>query len=209
MSDKLVVGLVGGIGSGKSQVAAVFAVRGAKVIAGDALAHQALRQPAIRDEIVRRWGEDLLDERGEIERRRLAGIVFADPVQRRALEELVHPWIRDRIQEEVRAAREDPHVRLIVLDAAIMLEAGWNAVCDRLVYIDAPPELRRQRVAGQRGWSAEEMEAREQAQMPLTEKAAHADHVLDNSSSLEHLSRQVDELLRSWGLSGRPALERT
>jgi dephospho-CoA kinase len=203
-SNKPVIGLVGGIGSGKSQVAAAFARRGARVIAGDELAHEALRQPDVKEQVARRWGPDLLDEKGEVRRRRLGGIVFADPEELKALEEMVHPWIKRRIAEEAEKARNDPAVRLIVLDAAVMLEAGWNDVCDRLVYVDAPREVRLQRLAGQRGWTADEVAAREQAQLPLTAKASRADHAIDNSASLAHLGRQVDDLLRLWDLAVGP-----
>ncbi|HEY7156340.1 MAG TPA: dephospho-CoA kinase [Gemmataceae bacterium] len=197
--DKLVLGLVGGIGSGKSQVAAAFARRGARIIAGDQLAHAALRDSDIRDRVRERWGDEVIDENGEVNRRRLGAIVFADAAELKALEALTHPWIRRRIHAEMEEAREDPHVPLIVLDAAIMLEAGWNDVCDRLIYIDAPRAVRLQRVARQRGWTEKEVAAREQAQLPLTEKVVRADHVLDNSTSLEHLDRQVDDLLHLWG----------
>lgn len=202
--EKVVVGLIGGIGSGKSQVAALFAARGARVISGDAIAHEALRQPELRERIVQRWGRHLLDGNGELKRRALAAVVFADDDERRALEAIVHPWIRRRIREETAGAQADAEARLIVLDAAIMLEAGWNDVCDHLVYIDAPRSLRLARLAGQRGWTAAEVEAREKAQMPLTEKASRADHVLDNSGTLEHLSRQIDDLLCAWGLAPPP-----
>jgi dephospho-CoA kinase len=195
-----VVGLLGGIGSGKSQVAAEFARHGARVVSGDGLAHQALRQPRVKEQVVRRWGPGMLDEKGEVRRRELGAVVFADPAQRQALEEMVHPWIKERIRAEVEAARRDPRVALVVLDAAIMLEAGWDGACDRLVYVEAPREVRLRRVAEQRGWTAREVEAREGAQMPLTDKAARADHVLDNSASLEHLGCQVLALLRQWGL---------
>jgi dephospho-CoA kinase len=195
-----VLGLIGGIGSGKSKVAAAFAARGARLISGDELAHEALRQPDIKARIAERWGSDVFDERGEVDRRRLAAVVFADPGERRALEVMVHPWIRSSIRRGVEEARRDPAVRLVVLDAAIMLETGWNEICDRLVFVDAPREERVRRVAGQRGWTAQELEARERAQLPLTEKAAKADHALDNSGSLDHLGRQVEELMRGWGL---------
>jgi dephospho-CoA kinase len=200
-NSKLVVGLLGGIGSGKSQVAAAFARHGARVIAGDQLGQAALRDPDIRARVVSRWGERIVDENGAIDRRRLAAIVFADPEERKALEAITHPWIRQRIHAEVEEARNDPHVPLIVLDAAVMVEAGWDEVCDRLVFIKAPRAVRLERVARQRGWSETEVEAREQAQLPLTEKAIRADHVLDNSASLEHLNRQVNDLLHLWGLA--------
>ncbi len=202
---KPVVGLIGGIGSGKSQVAAAFAARGACIVSGDALAHEALRQPGVKAEISARWGGGVFDDSGEVARGKLAAVVFADPAERRALEAMVHPWIRKRIREEVEAARREPAVRLVVLDAAIMLETGWNEICDRLVYVDAPNEVRQRRVAGQRGWSAADLEAREAAQLPLTEKAARADHALDNSGSLDRLGQEVEALLRSWGLTPGPA----
>jgi dephospho-CoA kinase len=199
--EKLVVGLLGGIGSGKSQVAAAFARLGARIIAGDQLGQAALRDPDIRARVVSRWGQGIVDENGEIDRRRLAAIVFADPAQRKELEAITHPWIRQRIWEQVEEARKDPRVPLIILDAAVMLEAGWNEVCDRLLFIEAPREVRLARVAQQRGWSEKDVEAREQAQLPLTEKAVRADHVFDNSVSLEHLNRQVNDLLQLWGLA--------
>jgi dephospho-CoA kinase len=199
--DKLVIGLVGGIGSGKSQVAAAFAHHGARIIAGDQLGQAALRDPQIRARVVSRWGDGIVDEQGEIDRRRVAAIVFADVGERKALEAMTHPWIRQAIHRDIAEANREPRVRLIVLDAAVMLEAGWNDVCDHLIYIEAPRNVRLQRVARQRGWSEKEVEARERAQLPLTEKAVRADYVFDNSASLEHLNRQVYELLHLWGLS--------
>lgn len=199
--NKLVVGLLGGIGSGKSQVAAAFARYGARIIAGDQLGQAALRDPDIRARIVSRWDQGILDRHGEIDRRRLAAIVFADPAERKALEAITHPWIRQRIRAEVEEGCNDPRVPLIVLDAAVMLEAGWNEVCDRLIFIEAPRAARLKRVSRQRGWSEKEVDAREQAQLPLTEKAVRADHVFDNSESLEHLNRQVNDLLHLWGLA--------
>ncbi|HVS37815.1 MAG TPA: dephospho-CoA kinase [Gemmataceae bacterium] len=201
----LVIGLVGGIGAGKSRVAEAFARRGARVITGDALAHEALRQPEVKEQIVRRWGAGMLDDKGEVHRRQVAGVVFGDPGELKALEAMVHPWIKKRIRDEVDAARTDGSARLVVLDAAVMLEAGWHDVCDKLVFIDAPRDARRRRVAQQRGWKAEELEMREAAQLPLTAKAAHADHTIDNSASLDHLERQVDELVRRWGRADESA----
>jgi dephospho-CoA kinase len=198
---KPVIGLIGGIGSGKSRVAALLRDKGGRVIAGDDLGHEALRQPAIRDRVIDRWGKGLLQDNGEINRRRLGAIVFADPAARHALERIVHPWITQRMRDEVAQAQADPAARFVVVDAAILLEAGWNDLCDRLVFVDAPTEVRRRRIAAQRGWTSAEAEAREQAQLPLTAKAVRADYTLHNAGSLESLDRQVDDLLRVWGLS--------
>ncbi|HZT79526.1 MAG TPA: dephospho-CoA kinase [Gemmataceae bacterium] len=197
---KPVIGLVGGIGSGKSRVAAAFAARGGKVISGDAAGHEALRQPEIRERVVRRWGQQVLDEKGEIDRRAVARVVFADPAELRALEEIVHPWIGRRLREEIAAAQSDPAVPFVVLDAAVMLEAGWNNVCDKLVYVDAPRAERLRRLAAQRGWTEKEVAARESNQLPRSEKITRADCVVDNSGPPEAAARQVDDLLRRWGL---------
>jgi dephospho-CoA kinase len=195
-----VVGLIGGIGSGKSAVAAEFARRGAAVISGDLAGHEALRQPEIRDVLVKRWGDQVLDERGEIDRKKVAAIVFGDPGERKALEALVHPEIRRRLKEQIALARTRPDVPLIVLDAAVLLEAGWDALCDRIVFVETGEAVRRERVQ-QRGWRLEQMAQREAAQLPLTQKRCRADHVLDNSSTLDHLGRQVAGLMQIWGLS--------
>lgn len=197
---KPVLGLLGGIGSGKSRVADSLARHGGWVIRADQLGHQALRQPEIAQRVVERFGAGVLDEQGQIVRSRVAAIVFGDPAELRALEEIVHPWIGQAIREEVARAQANPAARFIVLDAAVMLEAGWHKVCQRLVFVDVPAELRQERLARQRGWSAEQVRERESAQMPLTEKAARADHVLDNSGTTEELDRQVQELLTRWQL---------
>jgi dephospho-CoA kinase len=201
---KPVIGLIGGMGSGKSMVATLFAARGAKVISGDQLGHEALAQPDIRKKVIERWGPHLLDEKGEVDRRRLGAIVFADPRERAALEVLVFPWIERRFREEIAATESDPDIALVVLDAAIMLEAGWNRVCDRLVYVDAPREVRLRRLAEQRGWSAEEVAARENVQMPLAEKRQRADFVIDSSGPPEQVAAQVDRLQRLWEGMGQP-----
>jgi dephospho-CoA kinase len=194
------VGLIGGMGAGKSLVAAAFARRGARVISGDQLGHESLRQPPIKAALVQRWGPVILDEHGEVNRRRVGAIVFADADERRALESLVFPWIVRRFREEQQAAQTDPNVTLVVLDAAILLEAGWNTWCDWLVYVHAPREVRLQRLAEGRGWSAKEVVVRERAQMALTDKVSRADYALDNSGPPEETARQVDRLLGQWGI---------
>ncbi|HYT94945.1 MAG TPA: dephospho-CoA kinase [Gemmataceae bacterium] len=205
--QKPVIGLIGGIGSGKSRVAAEFARRGARIIAGDQLGHEALRQPDVKARVVERWGPDVLDADGEVNRRKVAAIVFADTAQLRGLEAIVFPWIESRIAEEIARAQQDPAVALILLDAAVLLEAGWNKHCDWIVYVHTPRDTRLARLASQRGWTAKEVDARANAQLPLTEKVTRADFVVDNSGPLEATARQVDDLLRQWGVHTEPANE--
>jgi dephospho-CoA kinase len=198
---KPVIGLIGGIGSGKSRVADAFAQHGAYVISGDQLGHEGLGQPDIIAQVVGHFGNEVLDDSGNVNRRRLGGVVFADAAQRRALETMVFPWIERRFAEEAAVAQADPNVALIVFDAAILLEAGWDRRCDRVVFVDAPREVRLRRLADQRSWSAKEVEAREHAQWPLPEKRNRADAVVDNAGPPEELDRQIVDLLRRWGLA--------
>ena len=195
---KLVIGLIGGIGSGKSSAAAALAKLGARVISGDLLGHEALRDADIKKQVVEHWGKRVLDRQGEIDRSRLGAIVFGNPEERRKLEAIVHPYIKRRLAEEIDAAQADRRVKLIVVDAAVMLEVGWSKHCDRILYVEAPRNLRLKRLAQQRGWTAKELAAREEAQMPLSEKKAFADAVLNNSGSVEQLQEEIGKLLKRW-----------
>jgi dephospho-CoA kinase len=191
-----VIGLVGGIGSGKSLVAEEFARHGGRVVSGDQLGHEALRQPAIRAQVLRRWGPKVVGPDGEIDRRQLGAIVFGDPAERQALESMVFGYIGKGLADQVAAARADPAVKLVVVDAAIMLEAGWNKNCDWLVYVHAPRPVRLARLAQQRGWSEKEVQAREAAQWPLTDKVARADFVIINRGEPRLVAEQVAALVR-------------
>lgn len=199
---KPVIGLVGGIGAGKSAVAEVLAERGGRIVAGDPAGHAALLDPDVRARVASRWPEAISKD-GAIDRKTLGRIVFADPVQLKELEAIVFPWIEDRLRREIAAAEADPSVRFVVLDAAIMLEAGWQRVCDKLVFVDVPRELRVARVA-LRGWTPEDLDRRERTQMALSEKQARADAVLTNTAGMYELQKNVDALLAHWGLAAQP-----
>jgi len=195
-NQKLLLGLVGGIGSGKSAVAAMLRECGGHVIDADQLGHEALRQPEIREQVTARWGNDILDETGGVSRRKLAAVVFSNPQERKALEDLVFPWIERRIREEIEKAKQDATVRFVVLDAAILLETGWGKACDVIVFVSVQRETRLQRICQQRGWSQKEVEAREQAQYSLEDKAARAHTVIDNCGDLSQTRKQVEALLQ-------------
>lgn len=191
-----VVGLIGGIGSGKSLVAGYLAELGARVIDADKIGHEALRQPEVREQAIHRWGPAILTEEGNIDRRKLGRIVFADASERRALEAMVHPWIGRRIHEQLTHAQHDPQARFVVLDAAILLETGWDRVCDYVIYVDSPRAERLQRLQAQRGWNEKEVTAREGSQLPLEEKRGRADAIVDNSGDPAQTRRQVEQLVK-------------
>ncbi|MFO0810007.1 MAG: dephospho-CoA kinase [Gemmataceae bacterium] len=183
-----VIGLVGGVGSGKSAVAAALARRGGCVVDADALGHRALRQPELMARILARWPQVHADD--GIDRRKLGSIVFGDAAARRELESIVHPWIVQRIRDEL-AACNGPFA---VVDAPLLLEAGLRGDCDLVAFVDVPAAERARRVAT-RGWSADELARREAAQMPLAEKRRLADIVVNNAGSPQELDAQVERLL--------------
>jgi len=197
---KPVIGLIGAIGAGKSTAAHCFAARGGTVIDADEIGHEALRQPAIVARVVDRWGERVRKPDGSLDRRAIGRIVFADSSQRVALEELVFPYIGKRCRDEVARGLAEPGTRFVVLDAAVMLEAGWNNETDWVVYVDAPRSARLARLAQRSGWTEQDLAARESAQLPEHAKKARADAVIVNNSHVESLQQQVDRLLTGWGV---------
>jgi dephospho-CoA kinase len=188
-----IIGLIGGVASGKSAVGAALARRGAVVYNADEFGHAVLKEPAVRDELVERWGPGVLGGDGEISRPAVAKIVFArtndGEQQREYLEQVVHPGIRRRIEAAIQALPE-MSVPAVVIDAALLLEAGWAAVCTSIVFVNAPREQRMAR-ARSRGWSDEEFSRREAAQLPIEEKRRRASYVLENSGTLAELDAAV------------------
>jgi len=194
-----VIGLLGGVASGKSLVARQLAALGAGVLDADQAAHEALNIPRIEDSVRKRWGERVFGADGRVDRSQLARIVFADPPEgpreRQFLEQLTHPAIGRKLAKEAErlAASGSPAA---VLDAPLLLEAGWDRLCSRLVFVDAPRELRLVR-ASARGWSEREFLAREAAQQSLDCKRRRADMVVDNTGPPEQTRAQVERFWHS------------
>jgi dephospho-CoA kinase len=197
---KPIVGLIGGMGSGKTLLARELARRGGCIIAGDPLGHEALERPEIAQKLIDQLGPEIRESKGGISRSKLAALVFADPNKRRVLEAAVHPYIEKRFGELLRQAAADDACRFIVLDAAILLEAGWRKFVDAVVYVHAPRPVRLGRLWEERGWSEAEVQARERAQLPLAEKIAAADFIVDNLGPAEDISRQAEDLLAELGV---------
>jgi dephospho-CoA kinase len=190
-----IIGIVGGIGSGKSFVADAMQKLGGYLVAADQLGHEALRDADIKAKLIARWGTDILDEHGDTDRRKLGRIVFAHAAELKALESLVFPYIETRILEEITRARTRPDLKFIILDAAIMLETGWHRHCDKIVFVDASRKLRLARLKEKRGWDEKELQRRENVQKPVTEKEHYADAVIVNDADLDKVARQVQDTL--------------
>jgi dephospho-CoA kinase len=190
------IGLVGGIGSGKSSVAEMLGKLGAGVISADAAGHAVLaEEPAVQDAIRQRWGSGVFAADGSVDRSAVAQRVFAPgragKEDLRFLERLVHPLIRQRLLSQLKALSAQGR-RAIVIDAALLFEAGWHDLCNIIVFIDAPRPVRLAR-ARRRGWADDQFDARDAAQWPVDEKRRRADAVLENNGTLDNLRQAVGE----------------
>ena len=194
-----VIGVTGGIGSGKSSVARLLAECSGIVVDADQIAHEALRQPEILGRVVTQFGTTVIGPDGAIDRKRLGKIVFSAPEKRVALEAIVLPWIRGRIHQELSAARARTDCRIVVLDAPLLIEGGWTDHVDVMIHVDSSFSSRLARVQD-RGWDESELKRRELLQLPLTDKQAMADHVVNNSGGLESLRSQVQAIVKELGL---------
>jgi len=189
------VGLTGGTASGKSTVAAMLRDRDFRVLDADVLAHELLEpeQPAY-EEVVREFGEDILQRNGEVDRGKLGAIVFADPDKRARLNRILHPRIRD-ISNNWFATLDHPGgPELAFEDAALIFEAGLKGYFDRVVVCWCRPEQQVSRLV-ERGLSEEEARRRIASQMPMEEKRRLADELIDCSGPMEETERQVTLLI--------------
>lgn len=195
----ILIGILGGVASGKSEVANRLRALGAEVLDADRAGHAVLCEPEVRQALERRWGPRILDAAGQVDRRKVAEIVFAGTTESEAelafLEGLTHPRIGRRLEEQL-AQWQRAGVPAAVLDAPVMLKAGWDRLCQRMVFVDTPWPVRLAR-ARQRGWTEAEFAAREAAQEPLEAKRARADVTIDNAATREQLAAQVDRFWQS------------
>ena len=199
-TPRIVLGLLGGIASGKSTVSALVAAGGrGRVIDADALARQALDQCARDGRLADGLGPWALTASGAPDRKAIAARVFGDPAALRALERLTHPHVTAQIDEAVYEHRTGKGAPILVLDVPLLLEAGLDRRCDALWFVDAPDAARYARAEKRLGLSREDVERREAAQSPLARKKARADLVLENGGSPESLARDVAKALSSLG----------
>ncbi len=195
MALKPVIGLAGGIGSGKTTVARLLREAGAAVVDSDELNLAQLHHPDVRRELQSWWGNSILDGSGELDRKRIAEIIFRDPNDRRRLERLVHPRIARERERLIERHQCDPQVRAIVLDTPLLVESNLDERCDAVIFVEADEEVRRRRVVERRGWSTEEWARREKSQNALDKKKSRADYVVvNNSSDLAQLRADVHAL---------------
>ncbi len=187
----LVIGLTGGIGSGKSSVAAYFSELGVPVIDTDIIARQLVEpgRPGLR-QIITCFGKQILNPDGTLDRTQLRKKVFSDPAERLKLEQILHPLIRAEMQRQIRQT----DARYYIVEIPLLLESGWRDEVDRVLVVDAPPSLQIERVIQRSGIDREEVERIIATQMERSKRIAAADDVILNEGSLADLKQQVARL---------------
>ena len=194
-AGKPIIGLVGGIGSGKSSVAREFSNLGCCVIDSDAQVRAAYNDSAIQHQIREWWGDAVFNSDGSINRRAIAQQIFADEMQRKRLESLLHPWVNHQRELAMQQKAADPQVVAFVWDTPLLIEGGLDRLCDALVFVDAPAAVRLQRVQQSRGWDEAELTRREILQLALDKKRKISQYVVDNTADAEYARGQVREVL--------------
>jgi dephospho-CoA kinase len=200
LKNMITIGLVGGVACGKSSVALRFRELGACVLDGDRIGHDVLRLQRVQAALVERWGDHVLFEDGSLDRSIIARMVFAGTPESneelRFLESITHPEIGSQLAERINEMKRQGHHKIVVVDAAVMMKAGWDQLCDRIIFVDAPREIRRKR-AMLRGLGEEQFLAREAAQTPIEKKRERADIIIDNSGLPQKTRQQVEKVWRS------------
>lgn len=187
------IGLIGGVAAGKSTVARWLADHGALWLDSDKAAREVLESPEVVEQLRARFPDAVVDGQGHVDRKAVAARVFGDDpaaiANRLWLERLIHPRVRALTEQRIdEAAGQYP---AIVIDAPLLIEAGWADACDVILFVDTPLELRA-KFAAARGWTREDFDKREQSQMPLADKRERATVIIANDGGLEKLYQQLD-----------------
>ena len=192
---KPVIGIAGGIGSGKSFIAKLFGDLGALVIDSDVQVREAYQGPRVKQTLRQWWGDGVFDTRGEVNRSAVGRKVFADPTERVRLEKLIHPLVDEARKRVMAGSADDAQVVAYVWDTPLLFEAGLAGECDAIVFVEAPLEERLRRVAQSRGWDAAELDRRQKLQWPLDKKRRISDHVVTNTADADYARGQVRDVL--------------
>ena len=187
----LTIGLTGGIGTGKSEVSRILNELGATVIDADRVGHEAYKvHSSAWQEVVDVFGEGILSSTGEIDRKQLGGIVFSDPVALFKLNSIMHPKMAEIIKEKMRQL-QGQGVETVVVEAALLVEAGWNSMVDEVWVTYSTEEMVVERLRQRNNLSEEEIQGRVRSQMPYDKRAQYAQVVVDNSGNMDELKESV------------------
>jgi dephospho-CoA kinase len=190
------IGLTGGMASGKTLVGSIFAESGAHLIDADKLAHQVIMPDTPGwEEVIELFGIEILDKNRVLDRTKLAEIAFHDPQKLQQLCDIIHPKVLSVITEQVQSIKTSDKNALVVVNVPLLIEVGWHEWCDVVILVTLPYNLQIERLMKRNNLSHQEAEERISTQMPLTEKEDYADYIIDNSSTPDNTRRQTLNVL--------------
>lgn len=194
-TDSILIGLTGGIASGKSTVSNLLAKAGLPIVDADKVARNVV-SPGTEGltQLADHFGKEIISKTGDLDRQKLAAIVFADPSQRHVLNQLLQPRIKSEIYAKVNHLFA-AGARIVVIDVPLLFETGYASDCDRIVVVNVRPEIQLKRLMQRNGYSESQAKRRIQAQMPLPEKVSRADYVIDNNGDRVALQKSVKDFL--------------
>lgn len=197
MHKKPIIGILGGIGSGKSTVSRLFAQFGAAVIDADRLAHEILKQPETILQIKQKFGPDVLNADGLVDHQKLSQLVFEDKSSLEFLNQVIHPKVIEKTELLLAFYLQDSSSRAVVLDIPLLVEVGWDKRCDWLVFVDCSVENRLERLSGSRNIDENQLKKRENFQISLDIKAKIAHYIVNNNSDESEVAEQVAQIFSS------------
>ena len=190
----LVIGLTGSIGTGKSEAARQLEALGASIISADQVGHEAYTpNTEAWEHVVSAFGDEILQDDGEIDRRKLGTIVFSDPGQLERLNQIMHPRMAQMVADKVEVLRRQG-VEVVVVEAALLFEAGWDSLVEEVWTTDSPEQAVIERLKVRNGMSEEEARKRMSSQMSRTERLDRSDYVIENSGDMVALGVAIKEL---------------
>ena len=188
-----IIGITGGIASGKSVVANFLKKNGCVVADADANTTTVLQRVEVQQQLIGWWGSKVLDENGNIDRSFIASIIFENEKEREKLETLIHPLVREL--QEVTFKNAPTDTIALVIDAPLLMESGLDTHCDVIICVDSPYETRLKRVVEPRKWNETQLRKREAAQIGLDTKRSSADHIIINDGDIAHIEQQTRSVL--------------
>ena len=190
-----IIGLTGGIASGKSFISEHLQQLGALIIDADELARQAVQPGSVvLSEIEKEFGADLIAKDGTLDRAKMGGMVFNSAKARQKLNEIIHPQVLKEVYRLISINRNDPDLKAIIIDAPLLIESGLNEAAEEIWVVSVDKDIQVARLMSRDKMSLEQAQNRIKSQMPLAEKLAYADHVIDNNQSRAETLRQIDRL---------------
>lgn len=191
----ILIGITGGIASGKTEVAKIFQKLGAKILSGDEIGKDVVdKNPQLLKKLIKTFGDEILDSKKRLNRKKLGGIAFSSPSLTKKLNSIVHPFLLKNLKEKIKSLKKKGYKKPVVIDAALIVEWELQKELDYLIFVDCPKEKRIKRLTQQKGYSRKEAEGRIKAQLPESKKRKLADFIVKNEGELKGLRIKVKSL---------------